>query len=838
MRLRRQGRLDDAWTALLEAQELARSAADAETEAYALLGRAQILKQRFEIGAAREVTLEALGVARRAGGERGLAAQAAVTHELGNLAKQQGDFAAALEFFEQSVQLSSADGNWSRVSEALRSLGVLAFALRDPRRAENYARRALELAEAFGDPAQTAECLREVGAVLAWRGRREHAEDLYGQAEEIYRRALESIPDGDDGLRASVEHRFGVLDLDRGRTEEAIKRLRLAADLRRRAGDSDGLALTLLQLGVALIEDGRLDGAREPLAAALDHYRRRDSPDQIAICQYHLARLELGAGRLDAALAAIEQALDLIRELRAHLTTDTMRLEFFSRVRPHYDLYVHLLMRLAATRPGAGYEDLAFRASEEARARGLLDLLIEAETDLRQGIDPDLERQAVEVERNLNYLRDQLTSALARDPASERAAHLRELYEATEEQLAALERRLQALSPSYRDLRAARPLEVEAVQQVLGPGRALIEYWIGDWSSFVFAVTSDGLEVRALPSGHELRDRTTAFRKDLRRLLPRERFAADGRRLYADLIAPVEAAVGARAEWIVVPDGPLQTLPFEALLGADRPGEERYLVESRAVSYAPSATVLAALARGTPPPAGAGPRFVVFADPTVERRAAVVCPRDETAVGDGAPEPAPAALPASRLEGEKLVALHGAGESEAFFGAAATEDAVKRSAALRAASRVHFATHGLVCESRPERSALILAGGGASEDGLLELRDIFGLRLAADLVVLSACETGLGRNVDGEGMVGLSRAFLYAGAESVVVSLWQVADESTAELMVSFYRELERGGPGADKAEALRAAKRAMISGGGPRAHPYYWAPFILIGSPEAAAPR
>jgi CHAT domain-containing protein len=157
----------------------------------------------------------------------------------------------------------------------------------------------------------------------------------------------------------------------------------------------------------------------------------------------------------------------------------------------------------------------------------------------------------------------------------------------------------------------------------------------------------------------------------------------------------------------------------------------------------------------------------------------------------------------------------------------ATEENVKDNGLLRTARRIHFATHGLLDEKQPELSGLVLTRTpGSREDGLLQVYEIFNLELDADLVVLSACDTGLGNAVGGEGLLGVTRALLYAGAHSVVVSLWQVDDTSTPDLMVGFYRHLDKAG---DKAEALRQAKLTMIHEK-RFAHPFYWAPFILIG--------
>jgi CHAT domain-containing protein len=169
-------------------------------------------------------------------------------------------------------------------------------------------------------------------------------------------------------------------------------------------------------------------------------------------------------------------------------------------------------------------------------------------------------------------------------------------------------------------------------------------------------------------------------------------------------------------------------------------------------------------------------------------------------------------------------------EVAVYLGSAAKEENVKNNEYLSTARRIHFATHGIISEKQPQYSGLVLTlDDDPTEDGLLQAYEIFNLKLNADLVVLSACRTGLGKEVRGEGLIGLTRAFMYAGAPSVVVSLWEVADRSTAALMVKFYQQLDHA---KDKAEALRQAKLALIQSG-QFAHPYYWAPFILVGEPK-----
>jgi CHAT domain-containing protein len=264
------------------------------------------------------------------------------------------------------------------------------------------------------------------------------------------------------------------------------------------------------------------------------------------------------------------------------------------------------------------------------------------------------------------------------------------------------------------------------------------------------------------------------------------------------------------------------------------------------VSYVPSASVLAQLTTGRAldgeAPA-AGKLFVGFGDPA--RGPAAGSERDGAAATDSGCGPAsgaalgrgpgvalaglvqPPPLPAARDEVCRIARLFGADQAAVFLGPEASEENVKASAVVHSARILHFAAHGLLDEDHPDLSGLQLTHAGESaEDGLLQVREIFNLQLRADLVVLSACQSGLGKEVSGEGLIGMTRAFLYAGASSVVVSLWQVDDVSTADLMVGFYSHLKAG---LDRAEALRNAKLELIDRS-RYSHPYFWAPFVLVG--------
>ena len=476
----------------------------------------------------------------------------------------------------------------------------------------------------------------------------------------------------------------------------------------------------------------------------------------------------------------------------------------------------------------------AFDTLERSRARGLRTML--AERDLV--LDADLGPELVEARKRLAEEYDAAQESLSTiNPGKQAAeidrlqARLRDLRESRDR----IVEKVRAASPRLAALQYTASLDLTAIQQALDPRTVLLSYQVGKERSRLFVVrqVSGGpqppLAVYDIAAGEgRLRDDIAA----LRRLIERQRdapdaaFVAAAGRLFDLLVAPAQDAIDGAERILLVPDGPLHSLPFAALVRTtaaqgDRPWQ--YVVEWKPLHTALSATVFAELQKtrpSSPPPQ----TLVAFGDPQypATETQAVSATR---AVLDRAQSLAP--LPATRVEVGSLARVF-EGSATTYLGADATESRAK---AVKSARYLHFATHGLLDPRAPLNSALALSlpaqRRDGEENGLLQAWEIFEqVRLDTDLVTLSACETALGAELAGEGLIGLTRAFHYAGARSVLASLWRVADDSTADLMVRFYGHLKAG---LSKDEALRRAQRDTIAQ--PRTSaPFHWAAFILSG--------
>ena len=417
-------------------------------------------------------------------------------------------------------------------------------------------------------------------------------------------------------------------------------------------------------------------------------------------------------------------------------------------------------------------------------------------------------------------------------------------------------------NPRYAEVRYPAPLAARAVQELIDLDSALLEYAVGEEASYLFVVTREALSVYPMPPAGELETRVRSLRELLQERGRGQlgRYTVKASELYQLLVAPAEEVLKHKKRLLIVPDGPLHLVPFEALLtdpeaSRNQPlSELPYLLRSHVVSYVPSASVLAQFRAPRPHRAGPGGKsllaFAPWSSPEdkTHRTAALRASASATATATattGATELLPA-LPESGKEVSRIAALYPASDVLVYLDHAASEASVRSNPLLATAHRIHFATHGLISEQQPLLSGLALSpreenqsqqrgqrAQGDQNDGVLRTHEIFDLDLSADLIVLSACETGLGMRLSGEGIVGLTRAFFYAGASSLVVSLWNVADVSTSDLMTAFYRRLPPGADDADKAEALRQAKLELIAAGGQHAHPFHWSPFVLVGDPR-----
>jgi CHAT domain-containing protein/tetratricopeptide (TPR) repeat protein len=629
----------------------------------------------------------------------------------------------------------------------------------------------------------------------------------------------------------AVLHYLGLALDAVGKPAEARPLLEQALKIAQASHTPVDEAMTQLALGSVYRQLGKPDLAADRFSEAINLGSATESPSVVAPALLRRAMLRRDQGRLAEAQRDAEQALDIVESTRRNIAGQQLRLSFFANRRSFYEFYVDLLMQLDRLHPRKGYQELALWASERARARGLLDLLAEGKIDVIQGLDPDLRKR----EDQLSFELSQRQRALrASNVSPERVRELRAELDRLDEQRQQLDWEIRARDPRYAQVRYPTPLKLEEIQHRLLDGNtALLEFALGEKSSTLFVVTRQGMSSYPLPPAQVIADQVRRLRPALETesVRTQREYQESAFQLYRMLLAPASRVLAGRTDLLIVPDGALYYVPFEALL--TEPPSDRsfrdlpYLLRRYSISYVPSASVLAGLREPRREPVPANRKqlaaFAPFAGPGGN------APTRE-ALRNGARDMAGRVydlLPASSREISTLASLY-PGEALSFLGEQASEAMLTRNQAVATAHRLHLATHAEIDERHPESSALVLKPSDGS-DGMLRVDEIFNLKLYCDLAVLSACRTALGKEVTGEGLLGLTRAFFYAGVPSLVVSLWNVVDGPTPALMLDFYKDLDQMHY---KARALRSAKLSMIEQG-IYSHPSYWAPFILIGEPR-----
>jgi CHAT domain-containing protein/Tfp pilus assembly protein PilF len=720
--------------------------------------------------------------------------------------------------------------------------------LGEKQKALEHLTQALALRRAVGDRAGEATTLNNIGGIYNTLGEKQKALEYFTQALAIFRAV------GDRGSEATLLNNVGGVYDALGEKQKALEYHTQALALHRAVGNRAGEATTLNNIGKVHDDLGEKQKALEYYTQALDIVRAVGFREGEAVTLGNIAAIERDRGNLGEARTRIEAALDLIEAVRAQAPGPELRATFLASYRGFYELYIDLLLRQHERELDKGHDRVAFQASERARARSLLELLAEARVDVRQGIAPELKERERAVHARLAAIQSRLLQAYRQPhPDAAQIAALEAEFKRADAEREEVEWEIRRRHPRYAELQYPTPVGVSAVQGMLEEGTALLEYVLLRESGIVFVVTREEFRAVRLGSAQTIREYVEKLREAVAAGPRRGAFSnyvLHARWLYQELVQPVEAWIEGKRELIIVPDGILYYLPFELLLtsaegmGGD-PRRLPYLVRKYAVRYVPSASVWVGLGRPEAERREWEKTLVAYADPVYGDLEGAVREAWRSAFGELAKLPR---LPHSRREVQQIARLYPAADVVLRVGQEAREERVKSGEAERA-RYVHFAAHGVLNENKPEYSGIVLTLGAPSalatragetaqraeperagqreesaEDGLLQVYEVFNLRLNAEVAVLSACETGLGKEVRGEGMVGLTRAFLYAGAEAVVVSLWKVMDPATAELMVRFYRHLRAG---MKKAEALRQARLEMLD---QYAHPYYWAAFVLVG--------
>ncbi len=674
----------------------------------------------------------------------------------------------------------------------------------------------------------------------------------YPEALSHFQQALANFEPGSVDVAQSHDY-MGRVYSAMGQYDVALSHLELALAMYTASVNPREAAQVQGLIGQAYQQRGQLTRARQRYRQALATFTRLDDRINQAAVYYALGQLETKAGDYGAAEDYLRQSIEVTEDMRRTPSRGDLTAAFSATVYERYEKYVECLMRRREAEPSQDLAVRAFETSELARARSLAELLRDTQTNLVPGLDPQLAGREKSLRQALRAKEDYKVALLGR-------AYRKEELKALEEELAGLgaeygqiTEAIRARYPTYGQITRPAAWSLRQIQeQVIADDQTvLLEYSLGADKSYVWAVTRDGFRSYELPAEPVINEAAEKVYQAVN--APPDANApgapaAAARDLGRLILSPVAAELNKR-RIIVVADGALHYIPFQVLTEPSA-GDEQ-LVARYEIVNTPSASILGELreeaARRRPP----AKTLAAFGDPVTsadyaqrtdnsghEQLASLQTLGDERwrhALRDmGVKGDSPNASSAGPLFYAKLelANLREVTAGEETFVAAGFDATLARlrSTDLSEFAVLHFATHGYLDPVSPENSGLLLTTvtpDGRALEGFVGLQDIYSLHAPVTLVVLSACRTALGKEVRGEGLVGLTRGFMYAGASSVLASLWKVDDEATAELMKRFYGNLLQRGM--TPAEALRAAQNSIRQE--PQwSSPYYWAGFTLQG--------
>ena len=831
-----------------EAEESAQQALDLSQK---LGDKNRILKAMLYLGSAffytgrtpeaLETMQRAASLAQEIGNRKGL------SRALNNIAGMLGElgrFEECLNYLYQSMNVARELGDQPMQYTVLTNIGQLYLRLGDPDKAEAPLMESLRIgrelkhSDLVSNPSKVA-----TEGSLELLGEMEAAREHYQLALNYFQQVRDSHPDSPQAVIGLLDG-MAVIHQKLGEPQKAVELLTEAMRMAEKAG-SISYSTIVANLGESQESLGQLGEALASENRALDAVRHGGgNPDYEWRIERRIGHIERSLGHNEGALTHYQNATHGIELLRVvALNTEPGQASFVGRSRAVYAEAADLLYDLHR-------ESEALEMAERGRARAFLDMLALSRTGLAEELTPEQRKREDGIQARISDVQKSLWKENI-SPDEERK--LKGELTSAEDDLETFHLEVRQSDPRYASIRYPEPISISRIrEELLDEQTALVEFLLGEKRSLVWVVAKNKLIIGVLPPRKEIEEQVAAYRKALTeraQALTLRRSFVDvnrlGEKMYASLLQPVEGALTLSGRLIIVPDGVLHYLPFETLIPSGRrgaPGESQpaYLVEKFATVYAPSASALVTVRAINGQAAAPTKVLLAFGDPIAppapERKTATdnatrtALPGLDTPVTDEYGERGFSftRLPFTREEVLGISKLYSAAQREIYLGDQAREETVK-SEKMDQFRYIHFASHGFIDESKPGRSGILLSRDAHSaEDGVLQMGEIMRLKLNADLVTLSACNTGLGKLVNGEGILGLTRAFFYAGARNITVSLWNVNDSSTSALMKDFYENLNRG---MSKSAALRQAKLTLLHD--KKAawhHPYYWAAFVLVG--------
>jgi tetratricopeptide (TPR) repeat protein len=852
--------IKQALSALAEALESWKVTDDPQGRGVTLLNMGYSYGDSGDLSKAFECYQQALTLARQAGDRR---TEAQSLTALGGVNSWFGEEQQAFHYHNLAVQQFHTIGDRNGEAVAFNGLGYVFDSLGEKRKALSSYTRAMTLFKSVGNPFYEGLAMGYVANMLQALGENQKALVFYR-----HRLALSRAFRNKHVEAYTLKH-IGTVIASRGDRQTALSYYNKALAMAREVADKRGQSVALNAIGSNYDALGKKALALKYHQEALALVREvQDRPLEVETL-YQIARIQRDLGQLSMARSVVEELIRIVDAIRLKVANLKLRASYFASVHQAYELYVDILMGLHKSHPTQRFEVLAFEASEGARARTLLETLHEARVDIRSGVPAHLLQRERTLQQLLRGKSEVKTRLVGTNP--ERAEELEKDLTALTSELFDIQGKIKESSPRYGALMQPVALTLGEIQsQTLDDDTVLLEYMLGEQRSYLWAVSLNGISSYELPSRREIEAVADIVRRSLTGREPRQAEmapqylarVAQAEKIWSDasqrlsnmLFGPASTEIAGK-RLLVVSEGALQYVPFVALpvpapagrLSGDRAHAslqvgQPMLLEHELVNI-PSASTLALLRHEKHGRMPASRLVAVLADPVFDRHDPRVSSSQLSQstisesptlkalqrVFQSSPNGEITRLPSTRREAESIreIALPENALMAVDFDACRT---TALSSELGQYTIIHFATHAVLNTEDPTLSGILLSlvdKEGHPQDGFVGLNDIYNMKLSADMVVLSACSTALGKQVKGEGLEGLARSFMYAGVPRVIASLWKVDDVATANLMKHFYRVMLKDNKA--PAASLRAAQIEMYKQPQWRS-PYYWAAFVVQG--------
>lgn len=803
----------------------------------------------------REIARQAVNIARESGEARTLAfallALGDADQRMGNWHTAFTSFTEAETFFPDNLDLTEKAILFDRFGVFYETYGNL-------RLAQNYYQKSLELFRQAENVFGVSELLTVLGQIFQQLGETDKAIACFTEAYEIAKKSKDPVSLG------MAEENLGAIYLGNGEFNKAFFFYQSALKNYKKVGMKHLIASATEKLGGLYERQNKNDAARTEYLSALEMNRAISSTFAVAQTLHKLGQLANSENETEKALSYISESVELTEKLHGDIANSKLKRSYLAEVYGRYELYIDLLMKMERLYPEKNYDLRALQVSERIRARSQLETLQLAQVDFSKGADAEMISRERETRALLNKKADELTDLLSSNAEKQQIQKITDeinwLTNAHEE----IKANLKQTSPVYLTIRNPAPFDVAEFQnRILDDKTILLEFSFGKDESYLWILDKTQLStyrllprrqiesriknLRSLLAEREMRENETVENYQ-ERIIQAEKLYWQEARLLSEEILGQAAAQITDKRLVIVADGDLQYFPLGALPLPGANTEEPILLTNEIV-YEPSAQMLFLLADNFQPSFPAASKdLLVFSDPVFSADDARLS--KDLKIDDNFPSKASGAnalryveslkslprLTASKEEGNLVADVIGWEKADVLTGFSATRERAL-SSEVSDYKIVHFATHAIINEENPELSGIVLSRFDMQRlkmDEIVRLQDIYGLNISADLVVLSACNTGIGKEIKGEGLMSLNSAFLQVGAKSVVSSLWKVEDYATLETMKIFYQILVR--EKATPSQALRQAQIKMRQNERYRS-PFYWAAFTVQGdfskSPE-----